>query len=1038
MKKLKLLFSHSDYFKKLKPYNCHYKKIGLAFFILLFFLQYPDVALSQDRCGTVQYELNRKRHNPFLEKDEDFESWMARNIALRRVRQRSNGTEGTESSIVQIPVVVHIIHNGEAIGTGTNIPDAQVISQIEVLTEDFRRLNTDANQTPADFLPVAVDAEIEFVLAKRDPEGLPTNGIVRVQGTQSLWDMADNNRFKSLSYWPAEDYLNIWVVDLRGGLLGYAQFPVSSLEGLEQASANRLTDGAVVDYQHFGSNAKGTFPDLDSNFDRGRTTTHEVGHFFGLRHIWGDGGCSLDDFVDDTPLASGSTSGCPSHPQTSCGGTQMFQNYMDYTYDECMNLFTSGQKLRMRTVLDNSPRRASLLNSKGAIAPSTFALDLGLRNVLDPSSQVCAGEVAPILEVRNYGTDQLTSTRIRFSMDGFEQETLDFNFSLNNLEITNIAFSPVTFLDGGIHDLQFEILEINGTGDENADNDMIDISVDIPASSTLPLAEEFANIPIDWTITNVDQGFTWELKSAPSITPGNQAMFINFFDYENVGEEDIVATPVFDLTSTPIVLLSFDLAYAKFPNRDNDGLTIAVSTDCGLDYSTSDIVYQKFGDDLSTTNETTFPYTPGSRDDWRSELIDLQQYVGEENVRLLFIAQNGFGNNIYLDNVAILTDPENDVAISGVDSPSLISCTDDFTPTIRVENTGTVDLTSFDVEYTLDNVETSSLSFTDLLLTPGRDATFILPDFGSLSEGGHDLSITLSNPNGNDEINTSNNTLDYSFVIDRSEDVIPLRETFNDFNTSSWAVLNPDNDRGWEILNIGDEPVIYLNGFEYETVGQEDWLVSPTLDFSNTTEASLFFDASYGYSGSGSTEFLKVLVSIDCGQTYEAPIYQRLGGQIAVNSNVTGAWFPNQDSANHWRREFINLNAYAGQEEVRVAFVVTNSNNNNLFLYNIEFFVSDNPFPADVSDRNFLVFPNNPLGNRFNPGTLNIAFSLPQKERVELRLIDRVGNLIVDSTIEDVLNQTYEFKVPTLSHGIYILQVRGESFLDAERVFITQ
>jgi gliding motility-associated-like protein len=268
-------------------------------------------------------------------------------------------------------VVIHVIHNGEAIGQGSNISEAQILSQLEVLNLDFKRLNTDAADTPPEFLPVAGAIDIEFVLAQLDPDGNPTNGINRVKGTKQKWSMSDNAQLKALSYWNANNYINIWVCNLDD-YAGYTQFPISTLPGLENSPTNALTDGIVVLYRAFGSSDYGNF-NLDNGLDKGRTATHEMGHFFGLRHIWGDvSHCDGTDYVDDTPPQSMSSSGCPSHPQLLCPSgnarAAMIQNYLDLTDDGCMNLFTKGQVVRMRTVLENSPRRASLLQSSQPVS----------------------------------------------------------------------------------------------------------------------------------------------------------------------------------------------------------------------------------------------------------------------------------------------------------------------------------------------------------------------------------------------------------------------------------------------------------------------------------------------------------------------------------------------------------------------------------------------------------------------------------------------------------------------------------------------
>jgi hypothetical protein len=250
--------------------------------------------------------------------------------------------EWKDGELLTIPVVVHVIYNNST----ENISDAQVLSQITVLNDDFRRLNSDQDNEWAQ----AADTEIEFCMATVDPDGNATNGITRTSTNQSSFGTNDQMKFNSSGgkdAWPAGDYLNVWVCDISGGILGYAQFP----------GGPASTDGVVIDYQYYGTIGTATSP-----FDLGRTGTHEVGHWLNLRHIWGDGGCGVDDFVGDTPTSDAPNYGC-ALGHTSCGSTDMVQNYMDYSDDACMNIFTAGQRDRMQALFGPGGSRQSLMTS---------------------------------------------------------------------------------------------------------------------------------------------------------------------------------------------------------------------------------------------------------------------------------------------------------------------------------------------------------------------------------------------------------------------------------------------------------------------------------------------------------------------------------------------------------------------------------------------------------------------------------------------------------------------------------------------------
>ncbi len=261
--------------------------------------------------------------------------------------------------IIRIPVVVHVIHNSTSGNIeGSNISDAQIYSQIDVLNEDYRRM---AGTPGYNTNEVGADMQIEFFLANIDPDGHPSTGINRVYSSRRSFNvLSETSTIANLSYWDANKYLNVWVTTLSGGYLGYAEFPIGNYDGLEITDIDEKTDGVFIDHRAFGRNT-GT---VEGPYAFGRTTTHEIGHWLGLIHTWGDARCGTD-YCDDTPQAESSNNTVVCTPvYSSCRGTttrNMIENYMDYTVDSCMNIFTQDQKARVRAILEISKRRQSLL-----------------------------------------------------------------------------------------------------------------------------------------------------------------------------------------------------------------------------------------------------------------------------------------------------------------------------------------------------------------------------------------------------------------------------------------------------------------------------------------------------------------------------------------------------------------------------------------------------------------------------------------------------------------------------------------------------
>lgn len=617
----------------------------LRLLIILPLLSIVLIGKAQKRCGTVEYMQMQRKLGKIRQTDEEFEQWLATQSRYLLRQQQARQQAGP----YRIPVVVHIIHNGEPVGTGTNISDAQILSQLDVINKDFNRMNADATNTPPEFAAVAGSMDIEFVLALRDPFGLPTTGIVRVNGGRSSWLVSQENEFKALSYWPAEDYLNIWVLNLSGGFIGYAQFPVSNLPGLEDyQNGVAATDGVVIHYKAFGSSDYGSF-DLEPAFNKGRTLTHELGHFFGLRHIWGDQTCGTD-YVDDTPEQRNETVGCPAHPSaTTCTTTinKMFQNYLDYTNDACMNLFTQGQVQRMQLILDNPavPRRNSLLNSPGLLPPNCSEPDVAILDKITPGPVTCNNRPILTMKLRSLSCDPISSLKVQYRVNGSSPLTTIFT-GLNILpgSVTELNFGSMS-LTSGMNTIEATVLEINGIADYNPANSTYQSRILVDNSSDrIPLREKFNEMT--WPVITPMEGTQWQLSS----TNFNNSASFRAFEAPDGPSESWLVTPVLDFSNATKASMFFDLSYA-WNGTDNDRLRILVSPDCGDTYQNVLPPFDRTGLALANAVSAT-SWQPENESQWQlRRYINLNDYAGLELVRIAFVFTNRQGNNIYVDNV---------------------------------------------------------------------------------------------------------------------------------------------------------------------------------------------------------------------------------------------------------------------------------------------------------------------------------------------------------------------------------------------------
>ncbi len=320
--------------------------------ILLFAFQFGFT--QSNRCATMHLLEKKMKTDPELRKRIQFSEVLIHTAT-------DNVQELNSVAIITIPVVVHVVWNQAS----QNVSDAQIFSQITALNEDFRLLNADSLTPNHPFWGFTADTEIEFCLATKDPQGNTTTGITRTQTNITVWDDTNSDNLKNSSLggknnWDPTKYLNMYVANLEDGLLGFATFP-------DELVSSPELDGVVIRPEAFGTVGTAGNGGYSEN-DLGRTATHEVGHWLFLRHIWGDEPCG-NDFVNDTPMAEEDNSLCPTFPHNannSCGtgsNGEMFMNYMDYVDDACMNMFTFGQKTRMRSAI--AQLRPGLLASSG-------------------------------------------------------------------------------------------------------------------------------------------------------------------------------------------------------------------------------------------------------------------------------------------------------------------------------------------------------------------------------------------------------------------------------------------------------------------------------------------------------------------------------------------------------------------------------------------------------------------------------------------------------------------------------------------------
>jgi hypothetical protein len=611
------------------------KKIFLVFLCSLFLVEIS--AQNQHGCFTDEYYKKQIANDPEFKKNQE-----ALEIFTKDFIKKNSAARSATASLYIIPVVFHVIYTT---GAG-NISDAQIIDQIQILNKEFPRQQADTVLTPAAFKPFAAPFNVEFRLATIDPSGNCTNGINRLYNSISNCSVKEDD-VKSLSYWPSNKYLNVWLVQSMhysgqsgcgGG--GYATFPGGSatLDGINIRGDLISNIGTAATNGSWG------------NF-KGRYLIHELGHWFNLRHIWGDANCG-NDLVSDTPPHVNDNSGCPTFPRrpnNSCGGGpdgEMFTDYMDYTNGPCLNMFSAGQVARMTAAI-NSPLsgRSNLwsttnLNATGTNDPYNYPVSCTAVPGVLPFGKIvaCTGDSVKFTDY-SYGGN--STSRI-------------WNFAGNPASSLTDSIVKVKYNTPGVYTVMLTKNYLSASKTSTFTNKVHILKDSANTSYPMPFFEGFENpttFNTDWVVVNKNNDAAiWQNDNTTYYTGLNCASIANF--NQIAPSTDDLISPAIDLSASVSNTLSFVLHYALRGATNSDKLEVFISNNCGLTWF---LLYNKTGSSLKTIPQPEFSSyvpAPGSTE-WREEKINVDDAYLGSSVRFKFSFTSGGGNNIFIDDINI-------------------------------------------------------------------------------------------------------------------------------------------------------------------------------------------------------------------------------------------------------------------------------------------------------------------------------------------------------------------------------------------------
>jgi len=922
-------------------------------------------AAAQDinRCGTMEYYNRMIQADPTLparwkaEGDRKYAEYLQRNAGSRPTNT---------NAVVIIPVAVHVI------GTAANqafATDDMIQRQIDVLNRDFAGLNPDSTKIPAAFKPLFAHSNIRFALARRTPGGVATNGIDRRVSAMTVTAGTVNNlktfAAGGLDQWDGTKYLNVWMGNFSDGTLGIATFPNTGAANLQGVA---IHTGSID--QPCGS----AFPGL---YDKGRTLTHEVGHYLYLFHIWGDDGtaCSGNDWgtpygslpaacTDDTPNQGGPTFGCPTGVLTdACANTApgfQYQNYMDYTDDACLVMFTKNQACRAEGCID--VHRAGLKTSDALTPVGAPVTDARVSEVLNPTSIgfACASNTnycnpfAPQVLIVNDGDTPLSSVIIDSKVDGVVANTLNYTFATplvpGGAEYVTLGTVNST---SGAHVLTVKTRSPNGGTDGRPNNDSLNARFNQSggAGIGLPISDGFESTTFPsagYSLSNPDNGVTWA-RSTLAAKTGVASMRINAYNYNSRGAIDMFLTPKVNTSTADIVRVKFDVAYARYSAADIDQLEVVYSTDCGLTYLPTGYVKNQTALATNGGAFVTGSFTPTAAQ-WRTDSVDINIGCGTPIPSMIIGLKwvNQYGNNCYIDNFSVTAVAGTSLdakatSLSPIASPICPGASGQGTisPSFTFSNQGTTTLTNVGLNYRIDNGPVQALPAWTGSLAKCGSASVQLPNI-NVGGGNHVLKVFTSNPNGSADLVPGNDTAFASFYVQEVL-AIPSTQSFEATTfppANGWGLQNPDGGITWVRSTAAAKTgaaSMFMDGYNYTTVGALDMLTTPSIALGGLDTLNMSFQVAYAqYSATGS-DSLEVLYSTNCGVTWQSAGYKKGGSQLKTTTAqfVTAAFVP---TASEWRKENLTISTCNfTAPSIMFGFRFINGYGNNCYIDDIAF-----------------------------------------------------------------------------------------------------